>query len=116
MRDNYATRFPELETLVDNPYDYIKASQAIGNPPELDDLSNKLKGVLPPAQIMVVTVEATTTRGKQMADSSFKAVEKACAMCLELDSARRKVGLFGTVVGLEKHADERRGHSSVADP
>lgn len=116
VRDNYATRFPELETLVDNPYDYIKASQAIGNPPELDDLSNKLKGVLPPAQIMVVTVEATTTRGKQMTDGSFKAVEKACAMCLELDSARRKVDLLGSDTRLDEDADARRpAHLPFAD-
>lgn len=94
MRDNYAGRFPELETLVDNPHDYIRAAQAIGNPSELDDLANKLKGVLPAAQIMVVTVEATTTRGQQMSQAEWASVEKACAMCLELENARRKVRLL----------------------
>lgn len=91
MRDNYAGRFPELETLVDNPYDYIRAAQAIGNPEELDDLAIKLKGVLQPAQVMVVTVEATTTRGKVMSQAEWAAVEKACTMSIELETARRKV-------------------------
>ena len=40
---------------------------------------------------MVVTVEATTTRGKQLSQGEWTAVEKACAMCLELDSARRRI-------------------------
>lgn len=91
VRDNYAGRFPELETLVDNPYDYIRAAQAIGNPEELDELASKLKGVLPAAQIMVVTVEATTTRGKALSQGEWAAVEKACTMSLELEDARRKV-------------------------
>jgi len=91
IRDNYAGRFPELETLVDNPFDYIRSVQAIGNPPELENISATLKSVLVPAVIMVVTVEATTTRGKQLSQPEWAAVEKACSMCLELDSARRTI-------------------------
>lgn len=91
MRDNYAIRFPELETLVDNPYDYIKAAKAIGNPQELEGIANTLKGILPAAQVMVVTVEATTTRGKQMSEAEWKAVEGACEMSFELEDARKKV-------------------------
>lgn len=91
VRDNYAIRFPELETLVDNPYDYIKAAKAIGNPPELEDIANTLKGILPAAQVMVVTVEATTTRGKQMSPDEWKAIEGACEMSFELEDARKKI-------------------------
>lgn len=91
VRDNYAARFPELETLVDNPFDYIRAVQAIGNPSELEDLALKLKSVLPPAMIMVVTVEATTTKGRQLAKHEWAAVEKASAMCFELDAARKRI-------------------------
>lgn len=91
VRDNYAIRFPELETLVDNPYDYIKAAKAIGNPPEIEDVANTLKGILPAAQVMVVTVEATTTRGQQMSPAQWKAVEDACEMSFELEDARKKV-------------------------
>ena len=96
VRDNYAIRFPELETLVDNPYDYIKAAKAIGNPPELEDIANTLKGILPAAQVMVVTVEATTTRGKQMSAAEWKAVEDACEMSFELEDARKKVSITMT--------------------
>lgn len=91
VRDNYAIRFPELETLVDNPYDYIKAAKAIGNPVELEDIANTLRGILAPAQVMVVTVEATTTRGKQMSPAEWKAVEDACEMSFVLEDARKKV-------------------------
>lgn len=40
---------------------------------------------------MVVTVEATTTRGKQLTPAEWAAVERACSMCLELDNARRRI-------------------------
>jgi hypothetical protein len=45
---------------------------------------------------MVVTVEATTTRGKQMTPSEWQAVEKACEMSFELEDARKKVS---TILG-----------------
>lgn len=32
VKDHYAPRFPELDSIVANPIDYCKAVQAIGNP------------------------------------------------------------------------------------
>lgn len=58
---------------------------------ELEDLASRLQGTLPPAMVMVVTVEATTTRGVQMSPQQWASVEKAAKMCFELDDARRRI-------------------------
>ncbi|KAJ1030309.1 hypothetical protein NDA16_001219 [Ustilago loliicola] len=45
IRDHYSPRFPELETLIPNPWEYVQVVKAIGND---DDISSaKLEGILP---------------------------------------------------------------------
>ncbi|KAI9819919.1 MAG: U4/U6-U5 snRNP complex subunit prp31 [Pycnora praestabilis] len=99
IRDHYSTRFPELETLITNPLDYAKSVAIIGNGP-MDDIRSlasssdnlvgtSLKAVLDGPSLMVVTVEATTTRGREMTDSELQTVMRACEMTLSLDRAKR---------------------------
>ncbi|KAI8052517.1 u4/U6 small nuclear ribonucleoprotein Prp31 [Syncephalis plumigaleata] len=80
IRDHYAARFPELESLVLNPYDYVQTVKAM----DLGQL--KLDDVLPSATIMVVTMAGSTTRGRRM-----ELVDDACNMALSLDAAREKM-------------------------
>ncbi|KAI9756722.1 MAG: hypothetical protein M4579_003723 [Chaenotheca gracillima] len=99
IRDHYSVRFPELETLVTNPLDYAKSVAIIGNGPmdNVRDLSitydnpvgAPLKSILDGPSLMVVTVEATTTRGRVMTDSELRTVLRACDMTLSLDKAKR---------------------------
>ncbi|KAI9844394.1 MAG: U4/U6-U5 snRNP complex subunit prp31 [Sclerophora amabilis] len=99
IRDHYSTRFPELETLVTNPLDYAKSVAIIGNGPmenirELAGSSDNpvgapLKSTLDGPSLMVVTVEATTTRGRELTDSELRTTIRACEMSLSLDRAKK---------------------------
>ena len=99
IRDHYSTRFPELETLVTNPLDYAKSVAIIGNGPmdNIKELAQKtdnfvgasLKSILDGPSLMVVTVEATTSRGREMTEIELQRVLRACEMILSLDRAKR---------------------------
>ncbi|KAI8087909.1 uncharacterized protein B0P05DRAFT_530620 [Gilbertella persicaria] len=89
IRDHYAARFPELETLVHNPIEYARTVKAIGTETELTKVD--LRPILPSATIMVITVTATTTAGKPLSNEEWHLVEEACDMTLELDAVRRKI-------------------------
>ena len=98
IRDHYSVRFPELETLVTNPLEYAKAVAIMGNGPmdNIKEIAQKtdnmvgvaLKAILVPATLMVVTVEGTTTRGREMTPSELQTVMTACEMILSLDRAK----------------------------
>jgi U4/U6 small nuclear ribonucleoprotein PRP31 len=101
IRDHYSIRFPELETLVTNPLDYAKVVTIIGNGP-MDQESIKvlqtskdnrlgatLRSVLDGPSVMIVTVEATTTKGREMSPAELERVMRACDMTLALDKAKK---------------------------
>lgn len=99
IRDHYSTRFPELETLVTNPLDYAKSVAIIGNGPmdNIKELAQRtdnivgapLKSILDGPSLMVVTVESTTTRGREMSPTELQTVLRACEMTLSLDRAKK---------------------------
>ncbi|KAL9009224.1 MAG: hypothetical protein Q9173_005726 [Seirophora scorigena] len=98
IRDHYSSRFPELETLVTNPLDYAKTVAIVGNGPmenikeisqRTDNLVNaSLRSILDGPTLMVVTVEATTTRGRELPAAELKTISRACEMTLSLDRAK----------------------------
>lgn len=93
IRDHYAPRFIELESLgIATPLDYCKAVKAIGNPDEFDKtVADRVKAFLPSATVMVVAVMAVENTGRQLSETEWQAVEQACDMMLSLDAAKRKI-------------------------
>jgi len=99
VRDHYSVRFPELETLIQNPLEYAKTVAIIGNGPmeniraisesKENAVGQSLKQILDGPSLMVVTVEATTTRGTPLSDAELGAVRRACEMTLQLDRAKK---------------------------
>ncbi|UNI15195.1 U4/U6-U5 snRNP complex subunit prp31 [Purpureocillium takamizusanense] len=100
IRDHYSTRFPELERLVTTPLEYAKVVSIIGNGP-MDSESIKslqtstnnplgvgLKAVLDGPSLMIVTVEATTSKGHEMSDEELLRVRQACDMAIALHKAK----------------------------
>jgi U4/U6 small nuclear ribonucleoprotein PRP31 len=100
IRDHYSIRFPELETLITNPLEYAKTVAILGNGP-MDSESIKalqsstdnplnatLRSVLDGPSLMVVTVEATTTKGRDMTQDELTRVLRACEMVISLDKAK----------------------------
>jgi U4/U6 small nuclear ribonucleoprotein PRP31 len=101
IRDHYSVRFPELETLVTNPLDYARVVTIIGNGPMNNEsiralqtskdnpLGQTLKSVVDGPTLMTVTVEATTTKGREMTPLELQRVLRACEMTLSLDKAKK---------------------------
>ncbi|KAJ3510531.1 hypothetical protein NM208_g15516 [Fusarium decemcellulare] len=101
IRDHYSTRFPELERLVTTPLEYAKVVAILGNGP-MDSESIKalqtstdnplgisLKSVLDGPSLMIVTVEATTSKGHEMTPEELTRVVKACEMVIALNKAKQ---------------------------
>ncbi|CEJ82308.1 Putative Pre-mRNA splicing factor [[Torrubiella] hemipterigena] len=100
IRDHYSVRFPELERLVTTPLEYAKVVSVIGNGP-MDSESIKklqtstdnplgvgLKTVLDGPSLMIVTVEATTSKGQDIAEDELARVRAACDMTIALHKAK----------------------------
>ncbi|VUC36171.1 unnamed protein product [Clonostachys rosea] len=100
IRDHYSTRFPELERLVTTPLEYAKVVSILGNGPldaenikTLQTATNNplgvgLKAVLDGPSLMIVTVEATTSKGREMATDEIERVYRACDMVISLHKAK----------------------------
>jgi hypothetical protein len=89
LRDHYAPKFPELESLLPAPLDYARIVKLIGN--EMDMANVDLKAHLPSATVMVISVTATTTNGKKLSDEELCRVLEACDVALLLDAGRKTV-------------------------
>ncbi|KAI0828403.1 pre-mRNA splicing factor [Hypoxylon sp. FL0890] len=101
IRDHYSARFPELETLVQNPIEYAKVVAILGNGPMDSDsikalqnsaensLGESLKSVLDGPSLMIVTVEATTTKGHEISQEELERILKACHMMIKMDKAKK---------------------------
>ncbi|KDN40513.1 Nop domain-containing protein [Tilletiaria anomala UBC 951] len=89
IRDHYAPRFPELETLILNPWEFVQAVQALGN---TEDMSKaNLEGILPHGTIVVISMTASTTNGRPLEPKAWERVEEACQVVFDLEAARRKI-------------------------
>ena len=100
IRDHYSVRFPELETLISNPLEYAKVVAILGNGPfdtegikklqtsAENPLQMTLRSVLDGPSLMIVTVEATTTKGREMSPDALNRVYHACQMIVSLDKAK----------------------------
>jgi U4/U6 small nuclear ribonucleoprotein PRP31 len=86
IRDLYASKFPELESLVLNPVDYARVVKVIGN--EMDMTLVNLEEVLPSATIMVVSVTGSTTSGKPLQEEELSKVVEGCDEMLRIFAAR----------------------------
>ncbi|KAK0075836.1 hypothetical protein PV325_006248 [Microctonus aethiopoides] len=90
-RDKYSKRFPELESLVVGPLEYVMTVKELGN--DLDKAKNNeiLQQFLTQATIMVVSVTASTTQGQLLTDDEKEAICEACDMAVELNNCKLKI-------------------------
>eukprot|EP01116_Phalansterium_solitarium_P019914 TRINITY_DN572_c0_g2_i2.p1 TRINITY_DN572_c0_g2~~TRINITY_DN572_c0_g2_i2.p1 ORF type:complete len:465 (-),score=195.66 TRINITY_DN572_c0_g2_i2:58-1452(-) len=100
IRDRYAARFPELDSVVFAPVDYARVVDRIGN--ASDVTSVELSDLLPAATVMVVSVAATTSAvGNQLPAAQLDAVIDACKVMDRLEKCRT------TIVG---YVESRMSH------
>ena len=92
VRDTYARRFPELESLIPNPLDYARVVLKAGTETDLTQVD--LTGILPSASIMVVTVTASTTAGQPLPEPLQREVSDQCEQILGLSDNKGKMLAF----------------------
>lgn len=89
IRDHYGPRFPELESLITDPWTYIAAVEGIAN---IDDLTKAvLPSSLPPATVLSITLTATSSRGRKLQPSEWVSVQRAIVVANELRAARELI-------------------------
>ncbi|CAG0881101.1 unnamed protein product [Darwinula stevensoni] len=91
VRDKYSKRFPELESLVVAPLEYMMTVKELGNDLEAAKNNEALPQFLTQATIMVVTVTASTTQGEQLTEKELEAIRQACVMAIELNDCKLKI-------------------------
>jgi len=91
VRDKYSKRFPELESLVVQPQEYMMTVRELGN--DLDKAKNNeaLQQFLTQATIMVVSVTASTTQGQLLTEKELEDIQEACDMAAELNSFKLRI-------------------------
>jgi len=95
VRDKYEKRFPELESLVPMPLDYINTVRLLGNDIDTKGLNKELLGgILPPATCIVVSVTASTSQGRPLEPDELQVIVEACTMAEELHMQRLKMHQF----------------------
>jgi len=90
-RDIYTKRFPELESLVVQPLEYLMTAKELGNFLENVKTSEILQQYLTQATIMVVSVTASTTQGTNLSKEELEIVNDACDMAVDMAETKRKI-------------------------
>lgn len=83
VADLYSNKFPELESLIPNKVDYIRAVKSIGN--EMDLTLVDLNDILPSATVMVVSVTGSATSGKPLLPAELSSCLGGCEEVLQLE-------------------------------
>ncbi|MCL4152701.1 UNVERIFIED_CONTAM: hypothetical protein GTU68_012796 [Idotea baltica] len=91
VKEKYAKRFPELESLVVDPLEYLNAVKELGNDVDKVKYSEALSQILTQATIMVVSVTASTTQGTLLTQEELEAIVEACNMAQEVNSFKIKI-------------------------
>lgn len=91
VKDKYQKRFPELDSLVVVPLEYVRTVKELGN--DLDQAKNNetLQQFLTQATIMVVSVTASTTQGTFLTEQEKVQIDEACDMAIELNDLKLQI-------------------------
>ncbi|KJE97970.1 hypothetical protein CAOG_08034 [Capsaspora owczarzaki ATCC 30864] len=93
VRDAYAVRFPELETLVVNPVDYMRTVLVLKNNVASAKDAN-LASFLAAATAMVVVMGSSTQSGQPLSELELSRVVEASEVAVALDVAKRDIISF----------------------
>ena len=91
LRDAYALKFSELESIILNPVDYAKAVRIIGN--ATGDIAKVAEHLnwLPNPTIMSVTVSFSASTGRQLTERELQEVTKLCDEVIGLDHDKQRM-------------------------
>ena len=92
VKEAYAPRFPELESLVPGAVEYARAVRMIGN--EMDVSALPLAEILPHSKVVGIAISANTTNGRQLPEGTLRVVQDACDVIVDLEQRRQQVSEF----------------------
>lgn len=92
VRDIYSKKFPELESIVVSPLDYLQVVQRIGNTKDLTSID--FSDILPNTAVMAITVTASMTAGTVLPRPELDKVMVACDEAFILNDCKRDVLLY----------------------
>lgn len=91
VKEKYSKRFPELESLVMNPQEYLYTVRELGNDVDKVKNSEALSQILTQATIMVVSVTASATQGTMLTNEELDAIEEACTLAQDLNMLKLRI-------------------------
>lgn len=91
VREKYSKRFPELESLIMIPQEYLYTVREIGNDIDKVKSSEVLGQFLTQATIMVVSVTASATQGHMLTIEELDSIEEACTLAQDLTMLKMKI-------------------------
>jgi len=91
VREKYEKRFPELESLILNPQEYLYTIRELGNDIDKVKDSELISQILPSATVMVVSVTASTTAGQLLTEEELDSIEEATMLAQELNTLKIKI-------------------------
>lgn len=92
LRDIYSKKFPELESIVYSPLEYISVVKRVQNETDLTKID--LSDLLPNTVIMAVTVAASMTTGSPLPPPELTNLSKASTEALDLADKRKEILLY----------------------
>mmetsp|Transcript_15013 Transcript_15013/g.43263 ORF Transcript_15013/g.43263 Transcript_15013/m.43263 type:complete len:500 (+) Transcript_15013:78-1577(+) len=92
VRDIYSKKFPELESIVVSPLDYLQVVQRIGNTKDLTTID--FSDILPNTAVMAITVTASMTGGNVLPRQELDKMMVACDEAFLLNDCKRDVLLY----------------------
>ncbi|CAN0166807.1 unnamed protein product [Scytosiphon promiscuus] len=87
--DSYSQKFPELDSLIPQPADYIRTVQVMRN--EMDMTQVDLESALPQTTVMVVSVTGSTTSGQALSEQALQECLKGCEEYEALVAAKASI-------------------------
>jgi U4/U6 small nuclear ribonucleoprotein PRP31 len=90
----YEPKFPELEELLPNPRQYVKAVRVIGNEIDLTKVNEPLNEFLSSNQVITISVAGSTTAGRPLTEDELQRVERAAAYVEEIGAVQNELIQF----------------------
>jgi len=91
VRDLYATKYQELEQLVQDPATYAQVVKIIQNETDMTVVEEELIGLVPPSVVLTISVTATTTIGKPLPPEELQKCIDGCDAVLKLEEFKVKI-------------------------
>ncbi|GAW79270.1 U4/U6 small nuclear ribonucleoprotein PRP31 [Plasmodium gonderi] len=92
VKDIYSTKFPELDSIVYTPLEYISVVSKIKNESDIKNID--FSDILPNTTVMAITVASSMSTGINLSEHSLKNCLSFCNEALELNENRRLILLY----------------------